>query len=35
MRLGRYAPPREETAKEAAKDAELRDAMESLAGESA
>ncbi len=33
MRLGRHAPPREETAKEAAKDAELRDAMESLAGE--
>jgi polyphosphate kinase 2 (PPK2 family) len=35
MRLGRHAPPREETAKEAAKDAELRDAMESLAGEGA
>jgi len=33
MRLGRHAPPHEETAKEAAKDAELRDAMESLAGE--
>jgi polyphosphate kinase 2 (PPK2 family) len=33
MRLGRHAPQREETAKEAAKDAELRDAMESLAGE--
>jgi polyphosphate kinase 2 (PPK2 family) len=32
MRLGRHAPSREETAKEAAKDAELRDEMESLTG---
>jgi polyphosphate kinase 2 (PPK2 family) len=32
VRLGRYAPRREETEKEAAKDAELRDAMELLAG---
>jgi polyphosphate kinase 2 (PPK2 family) len=30
MRLGRHAPPREESAAEAAKDAELRAAMESL-----
>jgi polyphosphate kinase 2 (PPK2 family) len=32
IRLGRHAPPREETDKAAAKDAELRDAMESLTG---
>jgi polyphosphate kinase 2 (PPK2 family) len=32
MRLGRYAPRREETEKDAAKDAELRDAMEELTG---
>jgi len=35
MKLGRNAPPREETAADAAKDAELRDAMESLTGEGA
>jgi hypothetical protein len=35
MRLGRHAPPREEPEKEAVKDAELRDAMEALAGEGA
>jgi polyphosphate kinase 2 (PPK2 family) len=35
LRLGRYAPPREETENEAAKDAELREAMESLTGENA
>jgi len=35
MRLGRHAPPREDTDQVATKDAEVREAMESLTGEAA